>query len=58
MPKRSTCYSKKFAKVMREHAKGTLHSGSGGIVKSRTQAQAIAHSEAKKLCEKKGKRKK
>ncbi len=39
---------KKVAKVMREYAKGKLHSGSkkGPVVKSRRQAVAIAMSEA------------
>jgi len=32
--------------VMREYKRGTLHSGSGGIVKNRKQAIAIAMSEA------------
>ena len=36
----------KVAKVMREYKHGTLHSGSGGVVKSRKQAIAIAMSEA------------
>jgi hypothetical protein len=31
---------------MREFKRGTLHSGSGGVVKSRKQAIAIAMSEA------------
>ena len=34
--------------VMKEFSKGTLHSGSGGMVKSRAQAIAIALSEARK----------
>ena len=37
----------KVAKVMREHKKGTLHSGKGGpVVKSKKQAVAIAMSQA------------
>ena len=39
---------KKVAKVMREHKRGELRSGSGGKVKSRKQAVAIALSEARK----------
>jgi len=38
----------KIAVVMREFARGTLHSGSGEIVTDRDQALAIAYSEAKK----------
>lgn len=34
--------------VMREFKRGTLHSGSGGIVRNRKQAVAIALSEARK----------
>lgn len=34
--------------VMKEFQKGTLHSGSGGIVKNRAQAIAIALSEARR----------
>jgi hypothetical protein len=36
----------KIPVVMKEFARGTLHSGSGGIVKNRRQAVAIAMSEA------------
>lgn len=36
----------KVAAVMSEYKRGTLHSGSGDIVKDRAQAQAIALSEA------------
>ena len=49
----------KEAKVMGEFKRGTLHSGKGGpVVKSRTQAVAIAMSEAgmkKKATKKSGK---
>lgn len=38
----------KIATVMREFMRGTLHSGSGQIVKSRKQAQAIAMSESRR----------
>ena len=38
----------KVHKVMKEHKKGTLKSGSGKKVKSRKQAVAIALSEARK----------
>ena len=34
--------------VMKEFGRGTLHSGSGGIVTSRAQAIAIALSEARR----------
>lgn len=34
--------------VMAEYKRGTLHSGSGAIVKSRAQAVAIAMSESRK----------
>ncbi len=38
----------KVGKVMREYKEGTLHSGKGGkVVKNRSQAVAIALSEAK-----------
>ena len=36
----------KFATVMKEFGRGTLHSGSGPIVTNRKQAQAIAASES------------
>ena len=39
---------RKIHKVMKEHKEGTLRSGSGGKVKSRKQAIAIAMSEARK----------
>jgi hypothetical protein len=41
---------KKVAKVMKEFAKGELHSGSkkGPIVSNKAQAAAIGYSEAKK----------
>jgi hypothetical protein len=38
---------KKVHKVMKEYKEGTLKSGSGGKVKSRKQAVAIALSEAR-----------
>jgi hypothetical protein len=38
----------KVGTVMSEYKRGKLHSGSGGIVKSRKQAIAIALSEAGK----------
>jgi hypothetical protein len=38
----------KIATVMSEYKRGTLHSGSGDIVKKRSQAIAIALSEARK----------
>lgn len=44
----------KFAKVMGEFKRGSLHSGKGGkIVKNRKQAIAIAYSEARKAALKK-----
>jgi hypothetical protein len=42
----STRQKKKVEKVMQEHKKGTLRSGSGRKVKSRKQAIAIAMSES------------
>ena len=39
---------RKVHKVMKEHKEGTLKSGTGGKVKSRKQAVAIALSEARK----------
>ena len=39
---------KKIRMVMKEHKEGKLRSGSGGKVKSRKQAVAIALSEARK----------
>jgi hypothetical protein len=46
---------KKVAKVMSEWGKGKLHSGSkkGPVVKSQSQAVAIAMSEARKAMKKK-----
>lgn len=38
----------KIHKVMREYARRTLHSGSGGVVRKKSQALAIAYSEARK----------
>jgi hypothetical protein len=42
----STRQKKKVEKVMHEHKKGTLRSGSGRKVKNRKQAIAIAMSES------------
>jgi hypothetical protein len=42
----TTRQRRKASKVMREHKKGTLRSGSGKKVKSRKQAVAIAMSES------------
>lgn len=38
----------KIKTVMKEYAKGTLHSGSGSKVNNKKQALAIAYSEARK----------
>jgi hypothetical protein len=47
--KRSVLHGKeKIPIVMSEFKRGTLHSGSGGIVTNRRQAVAIALSEARK----------
>ena len=48
MAKRATKGKKKIEKVMGEHKRGTLKSGSGKKVKSRKQAVAIALNEARK----------
>ena len=49
----------KAEKVMGEYKEGTLHSGKGGpVVKSRTQAVAIALSEADRAKRKTGRNKK
>ena len=45
-PMASTRQKRKVSKVMREHKRGTLRSGSGKKVKSRKQAIAIAMSES------------
>jgi|Laugrefa1bdmlbdn_1035148.scaffolds.fasta_scaffold207236_1 hypothetical protein len=45
---------KKIATVMGEYKAGTLHSGSGGVVKNRKQAVAIAMSEADRVKRRKG----
>ena len=42
----STRQKRKVSRVMREHKQGKLRSGSGGKVKSRKQAVAIAMSES------------
>jgi hypothetical protein len=39
---------RKIRKVMREYKRGKLHSGSGGKVRKRKQAVAIALSEARR----------
>jgi hypothetical protein len=44
------CQYKKLKKVMSEFKNKKLYSGSGGKVKKRRQAIAIALSEAKKKC--------
>ena len=46
--KAATKGKKKIRTVMKEHKEGKLRSGSGGKVKSRKQAVAIALSEARK----------
>jgi hypothetical protein len=46
--KAATKGRKKVRSVMKEHKEGKLRSGSGGKVKSRKQAVAIALSEARK----------
>lgn len=47
MPKKATKGKTKVHKVMKEYKEGSLKSGSGGKVKSRKQAVAIALSEAR-----------
>jgi len=49
---------RKIHKVMKEHKSGALKSGSGGKVKSRKQAVAIALNEARKSGAKVPKKKK
>ena len=47
--KRKTLSAKNTIRaVLKEFARGTLHSGSGAIVKNRKQAIAVALSESKK----------
>lgn len=46
--KRASKGKNKIEKVMHEYKEGTLKSGSGGKVKSRKQAVAVALSEARK----------
>ena len=46
--RKSSTGRRKIAKVMREHKRGTLRSGSGGKVRKRKQAVAIALSEARR----------
>lgn len=49
MNKQTPAQQKKVGLIMREFAKGQLHSGKGGpIVKDRQQAMAIAMSQARK----------
>jgi uncharacterized protein DUF6496 len=51
MPRAASTATKgkrKIRRVMKEHKEGTLRSGSGGKVRSRKQAIAIALSEARK----------
>lgn len=49
MNKQTPAQKKKIGLVMREFAKGELHSGKGGpIVKDQKQAVAIAMSQARK----------
>ena len=57
MVKKMTAHQKKITKVMREFKEGKLHSGTkkGPKVKSRSQAIAIALSEARELPGKKPK---
>lgn len=57
-PATKTGKKKKTHKVMKEYKEGTLHSGSGGKVKSRKQAIAIALSESGQSRNKAKKRKK
>jgi len=49
---KASCTQGKFSKVMREYAKGQLHSGSkaGKRVTSAAQAKAIAYAEARRKC--------
>jgi hypothetical protein len=47
-PSSDSTGKRKIHKVMKEYKKGDLKSGSGGKVKSRKQAVAIALSEARK----------
>jgi len=47
MPKAASSGKGKVKKVMHEYKEGSLKSGSGGKVKSRKQAVAIALSEAR-----------
>jgi len=47
MPAKEATGKKKVHKVMSEYKQGTLKSGTGGKVKSRKQAVAIALSEAR-----------
>ena len=47
-------FKKKVEAVMHEYKEGSLHSGSGGKVKSRKQAVAVALSEGRRASRKKG----
>lgn len=57
MPKRRGHIGRKGEKVLSEFKRGTLRSGSGGRVKSRQQALAIAFSEQRKADARRRKRK-
>ncbi|HET8688167.1 MAG TPA: DUF6496 domain-containing protein, partial [Methanosarcina sp.] len=46
--RRSLSPKNKVTAVMKEYKRGTLHSGSGAIVRNRKQAIAIAISESKR----------
>lgn len=48
MVKKKSKTRRKVARVMREHAKGKLRSGSGRKVKSRRQAAAIGYAMARR----------
>jgi hypothetical protein len=54
--KRKSKGAKKVAAVLREFKRGKLKSGSGGRVKSRQQAIAIALSEGRRVSHKKRRR--
>lgn len=48
MPRYGATARKSVKRAMHKRKKGTLHSGSGGVVKSKKQAIAIGLSEARK----------
>jgi hypothetical protein len=54
----SSRQKRKVSRVMKEHKRGTLRSGSGRKVKSRKQAIAIAMSESGQSRKRKGGRRK